>query len=354
MIIIKNKTNISFFILLSIISTIVSCDSESKVSKQSTISPESTIVSEPTINPIKYNCSYWNKSIGKGFPDKPKNILVSGSELGYGELGDLYEEKWDECFVFLDKSKEILVIEAIISWYNSKLNIINTQKKIFELGITNKQYIEKTVDIVGGKETFNGLTPMFNKHLATYKIENDTVVNKTIIYLEETGNSLIKEGSDWAKFDWRQRVELDTIAYENLFSGKISKVHVELDTIASENLFPGKLSEVNPELTKLTKGMPYSQVRQILFTHGWKAHNDKIEEYEYDTPSYKDLVIDKGYKEYLFCSGTGLGICSFKFINDQHQSVEILTAGDPQGSVFHKIFDLKTSPDLPSKTDKLP
>lgn len=54
MMIIKNKRNISFFILLSIISTIVSCDFESKVSKQSTISPESTIVSEPTITPIKY------------------------------------------------------------------------------------------------------------------------------------------------------------------------------------------------------------------------------------------------------------------------------------------------------------
>ncbi|MBD2449621.1 hypothetical protein H6G76_21110 [Nostoc sp. FACHB-152] len=325
---IKCKGLIIFLLIGSVISTTGSCKFESKVSKESTIIPESEITS------TKYSCKYWNKSIGKGSPDKLNNILVTGSELGDSGLGDLYEEKWDDCFVFLNKSKQILVIEVSTSWNSSDMNIINTQKKVLELDISSKKYIEKTIDIIGDKENFNDLTPMFHQDLATYEIETEPVVNRTIIYLEEAANSLKKEGSEWAKFDWRERVELDAITYEKLF--------------------PGKISKFNPELTQLTEGMPYSKVREILFNNGWKAHNEPIDESEYDRPTYQDLVINQGYKEYLFCSGTGLGICSFKFINDQHQSVEILTAGDPQGSVFYKISDLKTSPESHSKTDSLP
>lgn len=237
---IKNKFNnlIMGFLLGSAILNIGGCNFESQKSIKSTINPTNES-KKSTINPTQYNCDYWNKSIGTGSPDKQKNILVSGSELGESGLGDLYEEKWDECFIFFDNSKGILVIEASISWRSSEMNIINMKRKVFELDINQEKYTEKIIDNIGGKEIFNALSPGFNQELATYKIENNSVANKTIIYLEETGNSLKKEESAWAKFDWRERIELDTLVYEKLFSGK--------------------LITVNPELTKQSKGMSESE-----------------------------------------------------------------------------------------------
>ena len=258
MIQIKFRNLIRVFLLGCVLSSIGGCNIES----------EKLIKS--TINPTQYNCDYWNKGVGKGLPDKQKNILISGSELGDSGLGDLYEEKWDECFVFFNKSQEILVIEANISWRSAEMNIINTKKKVFEIDINNKSYLEKTVDMIGDKETFNALSPGFNKDLATYEIENDIVANRTIIYLEEAGNSLKKEESDWAKFDWRERVELDALIYEKLF--------------------PGKLSQVNPKLTKQTKAMPESEeIKNPSWREvpGTKLEGDQSE--QYDSPAFVNV-----------------------------------------------------------------
>ena len=124
--------------------------------------------------------------------------------------------------------------------------------------------------MIGDKETFNALSPGFNKDLATYEIENDIVANRTIIYLEEAGNSLKKEESDWAKFDWRERVELDALIYEKLF--------------------PGKLSQVNPKLTKQTKAMPESEeIKNPSWREvpGTKLEGDQSE--QYDSPAFVNV-----------------------------------------------------------------
>lgn len=83
----------------------------------------------------------------------------------------------------------------------------------------------------------------------------------------------------------------------------------------------------------LTQSMPYEKARQILINQGWQAQIPiSLGGYpNLENPTIKYLFSEKGYQEVEDCSGTGLGLCRFKFRNATGETLIVVTANNQPG-----------------------
>jgi hypothetical protein len=79
--------------------------------------------------------------------------------------------------------------------------------------------------------------------------------------------------------------------------------------------------------TTLRQEMPYAEARQILLDAGWQAillsHNREL-----FTSSENHLIHELGYREFVACSGTGLGFCRAEFTTADQRKLVLITVNN--------------------------
>jgi hypothetical protein len=83
----------------------------------------------------------------------------------------------------------------------------------------------------------------------------------------------------------------------------------------------------------LRQGMPYAEARDILLDAGWQAQffpaSSESDNQEPDaTMTY---LIELGYSEVVSCSGTGLGLCAFEFVDAEGHQLSLSTTNNQPG-----------------------
>lgn len=74
--------------------------------------------------------------------------------------------------------------------------------------------------------------------------------------------------------------------------------------------------------------MPYAAAREILLDAGWQAQNSPAEAEQDAALTY---LIERGYSEVVSCSGTGLGLCAFEFIDAEGHQLSVSTTHNQPG-----------------------
>jgi hypothetical protein len=123
-----------------------------------------------------------------------------------------------------------------------------------------------------------------------------------------------------------------------------------LQQIGSQNMLKVSLStramRVNHRksrrvaVKRIQQGMPYSKARKILIQQGWQPN---LPASNGDIPDMEDTQIKNayalGYGEVKVCSGTGLGLCRFEFINYKKELLIVSTTALPEFQVFHWFIE---------------
>lgn len=83
----------------------------------------------------------------------------------------------------------------------------------------------------------------------------------------------------------------------------------------------------------LRQKMPYAKARELLLAKGWQA--------DFVNPMYRryvsplaQLMIDKGYNEVEDCSGTGLGLCKFRFSGPNGEHLVVVTQNNAREPIL--------------------
>jgi hypothetical protein len=91
---------------------------------------------------------------------------------------------------------------------------------------------------------------------------------------------------------------------------------------------------------RIEQGMPYRAARKILIEQGWQPNlstsNEDLQNREFGQTK---SIYDSGYKEIKDCSGTGLGLCRFEFINSKGELLVVSTTSQVELEVFHWFLD---------------
>jgi hypothetical protein len=91
---------------------------------------------------------------------------------------------------------------------------------------------------------------------------------------------------------------------------------------------------------RIEQGMPYKAARKILIQQGWQpnvpASNGSIPNLE---NSQIKIAYDRGYHEIKDCSGTGLGLCRFEFVNYKSELLVVSTTSRSGLKVFHWFIE---------------
>jgi hypothetical protein len=94
-----------------------------------------------------------------------------------------------------------------------------------------------------------------------------------------------------------------------------------------------------PNLNDLT----YHEARKKLMEAGWQP---RIIFSNFSNPSADvkfgnaSIFLEQGYGELRFCSGAGLGFCTFEFTDVYGNYLEVVTAGqeDPQEEIYAQVY----------------
>jgi hypothetical protein len=91
---------------------------------------------------------------------------------------------------------------------------------------------------------------------------------------------------------------------------------------------------------RIQQGMPYGAARRILIQQGWQPNlstsNEDLQKREFGQVK---SIYDSGYKEIKDCSGTGLGLCRFEFINYNSELLVVSVTSQVKLEVFHWFID---------------
>ncbi len=101
-----------------------------------------------------------------------------------------------------------------------------------------------------------------------------------------------------------------------------------LSSVLLSAVFSLNLSASAQEVPKLRQGMAYSEARKLLIEGSWQAVFNPDQVNNSDRGGVIDGLIKKGYTEVVDCSGTGLGLCVFKFQNAKGQSLFVRTVNN--------------------------
>jgi hypothetical protein len=107
------------------------------------------------------------------------------------------------------------------------------------------------------------------------------------------------------------------------------------------------------EVVGIQQGMPYKEARKILLQQGWQANlpvsNGQLPNLE--NAAIK-VAFELGFEEIKDCSGTGLGLCRFEFINYKGKQlvVSATTARSDKGELTVWRWFLEENSD-PTPTD---
>jgi hypothetical protein len=107
----------------------------------------------------------------------------------------------------------------------------------------------------------------------------------------------------------------------------------QTDENSSPITTPSETAQVNlgnspnsSRVVGLQQGMHYKEARKRLIQQGWQAN---LPISNSDLPNLKNSIVkalfDRGYEEIKDCSGTGLGLCRFEFINEQGNLLVVST-----------------------------
>ncbi len=91
---------------------------------------------------------------------------------------------------------------------------------------------------------------------------------------------------------------------------------------------------------RIQQGMPYGAARKILIQQGWQPNlstsNEDLQKREFGQVK---SIYDSGYKEIKDCSGTGLGLCRFEFMNSKGELLVVSATSQVELEVFHWFLD---------------
>jgi hypothetical protein len=79
--------------------------------------------------------------------------------------------------------------------------------------------------------------------------------------------------------------------------------------------------------TTLRQGMPYAEAREVLLNAGWQAQVFPNQEQD----GVMTYLTELGYTEVTACSGTGLGLCAFEFVDADGHKLSVSTANNQRG-----------------------
>ncbi len=113
-----------------------------------------------------------------------------------------------------------------------------------------------------------------------------------------------------------------------------------LSSLLLSAVFSVNLSASAQEVPKLRQGMTYSEARKLLIEGSWQAVFNPDQVNNSDRGVVIDGLIKKGYTEVVDCSGTGLGLCVFKFQNAKGQNLFVRTVNN-SARYESKVFSWK-------------
>ncbi len=104
-------------------------------------------------------------------------------------------------------------------------------------------------------------------------------------------------------------------------------------------------SRRNPQIATRVRGiqksMSYREARKILIQQGWQPNvpvsNGGIPNLE--NSQIKTLYEDRGYYEVKNCSGTGLGLCRFEFVNYKRELLVVSATSLPKLKIFNWFIE---------------
>jgi hypothetical protein len=103
---------------------------------------------------------------------------------------------------------------------------------------------------------------------------------------------------------------------------------------------------------RIQQGMSYQKARKILIQQGWQP-NISVSNEELRLDGQVRSTYNSGYKEIKACSGTGLGLCRFEFINSKGELLVVSATSQVELTVFHWFLDPPPK-DIPVSRRKLP
>jgi hypothetical protein len=89
---------------------------------------------------------------------------------------------------------------------------------------------------------------------------------------------------------------------------------------------------------RIQQGMSYQKARKILIQQGWQP-NISVSNEELRLDGQVRSTYNSGYKEIKACSGSGLGLCRFEFINSKGELLVVSTTSLPELKVFRWFLD---------------
>ena len=99
-------------------------------------------------------------------------------------------------------------------------------------------------------------------------------------------------------------------------------------TAAVSSVFLSSIADAQSLPANLRQGMPYAEAREILLDAGWQAQVFSANQEQDGVMAY---LIELGYPEVTACSGTGLGLCAFEFVDAAGHKLSVSTANNRRG-----------------------
>ena len=119
---------------------------------------------------------------------------------------------------------------------------------------------------------------------------------------------------------------------------KLCKTQKEvLDALVNDNSTTNKENS----LKELREGMAYSKAREIIFNAGWQSHGARWSDISKEGQDHI-LYYNNGWREVVFCAGTGMSPCRYEFRNINQKKLVVITEGECLNSNDEPAKDRET------------
>jgi hypothetical protein len=108
-----------------------------------------------------------------------------------------------------------------------------------------------------------------------------------------------------------------------------AKAQRSLNSLPSQEYFPQPPSAIHTPIPKIA-GLTYDDARRQLLEAGWQPHRHHWSHASEPDMQYGNGLHfwDKGFHEIINASGTGLGHCTFGFVDVYRNKLIVVTAGE--------------------------
>lgn len=124
-----------------------------------------------------------------------------------------------------------------------------------------------------------------------------------------------------------QRFPLETLRRWKILAE--AKMLRALSASSTDDYFPQPATAIHTPIPRIS-GLPYDEARERLIAAGWQPHMQHWSHASEPDMQYGNGLHfwEKGYHEIINASGTGLGHCTFGFVDVYRNKLIVVTAGE--------------------------